>query len=210
MTTETIEFRPSTRHRRAIVWDPPDRLSLDRSSLIAAYREHHGAASRLAYRILGDSADAEDAVHDAFIKLWTASAPFDPSRGSVRGLLLTIARHTSIDVTRKRARRLRTESAYCTDATYVTDGPEHDSERAEDAHRLKDALLALPDEQRRAIELAYFGGLTRSQIAAETAISVGTVKSRMRLGMRKLAFSLSGSRDAPGRSPPRRSATSCL
>jgi RNA polymerase sigma-70 factor (ECF subfamily) len=67
--------------------------------------------------VLRDGPAAEDAVQDAFLKLWTGTAQFDPARGSMRGLLLTIARHTSIDVIRRRARRQRTENTYCTDAT---------------------------------------------------------------------------------------------
>jgi RNA polymerase sigma-70 factor (ECF subfamily) len=72
----------------------------------------------------------------------------------------------------------------------VTDGPERATERAEEARRIRDALLALPGEQRRAIEMAYFAGLTRREIAASGTASVGTVKSRMRLGMKKLASAL--------------------
>ena len=164
-------------------------LELD-DTLLAAYGEHRGSAYALAYRILGDGSAAEDAVQDAFLKLWTGSAQFDPSRGTMRGLLLTIARHTSIDVMRRRARRERTEQTYCTDATYVADGPEHETERAVDARRVREALLALPAEQRGPIELAYFSGLTRREIAAAATLPIGTVKSRMRLGMRKLALAL--------------------
>lgn len=191
MTTATIESAPGPRRssdngavndwRRAVP------SALDPATLTAAYGAHRDAAYRVAYRILGDTSAAEDAVHDAFIKLWTGAAQFDPSRGSMRGLLLTIARHTSIDVIRRRARRRRTESTYCADATYVADGPERATERAEEARHVRDALLALPGEQRLAIEMAYFSGLTRREIAASGTVSVGTVKSRLRLGMKKLA-----------------------
>jgi RNA polymerase sigma-70 factor, ECF subfamily len=164
--------------------------------LAAAYGAHRDAAYRLAYGILRDGQAAEDAVQDAFVKFWTGTAQFDPSRGSMRALLLTIARHTSIDVIRRRTRRQRTENTYCTDATYVTDGPERETERADEARHVRDALRALPYEQRRAIELAYFSGLTRREIAASCTVPVGTVKSRMRLGMRKLAVTLGDRSDA--------------
>jgi RNA polymerase sigma-70 factor (ECF subfamily) len=72
----------------------------------------------------------------------------------------------------------------------VTDGPEHETERADEALRVRDALFLLPAEQRRAIEMAYFSGLTRREIAASGTVPVGTVKSRLRLGMRKLALTL--------------------
>ncbi len=195
MTTATIETAPTLRRVKDVNgWRPAVPVALDPATLVDAYGAHRGAAYRLACRILGDGPAAEDAVQDAFLKLWTGTAQFDPSRGSMRGLLLTITRHTSIDVIRRRARRQRTESTYCTDATYVTDGPARETERADEARHVRDALLALPGEQRRAIELAYFSGLTRREIAASGAVPVGTVKSRMRLGMRKLASMLA---DAP-------------
>jgi RNA polymerase sigma-70 factor (ECF subfamily) len=192
MTTEAIEAAvttPPLKRSRASAGGPAQ-VALDRTTLVAAYGAHRGAAYTLAYRILGDGPAAEDAVQDAFLKLWTGSAQFDPSRGSMRGLLLTIARHTSIDVIRKRANRQRTENAYCTDATYVTDGPEHATERADEARHVRDALRGLPGEQRHTIEMAYFSGLTRREIAASGSVPIGTVKSRMRLGMRKLAVTL--------------------
>ena len=84
----------------------------------------------------------------------------------MRGLLLTIARHTSIDVIRRRVRRQRTESTYCVDATYVTDGPERATECADDARHLRDALVNAARRSAAAIEMAYFAGLTRREIAA--------------------------------------------
>ena len=162
--------------------------------LAAAYVTHRDAAYRAAYRILGDGPAADDAVQDAFLKLWTGSAQFDPARGSMRGLVVTIARHTSIDVIRKRTRRQRTENTYCTDETSVTEGPEHATERADEARHVRAALRALPGEQRRAIEMAYFSGLTRREIAASARVPEGTVKSRMRLGMKKLASTLADRR----------------
>ena len=189
MTTATIETTaPAFGAMRG--WRPAVPAALDPTTLVAAYGAHRGAAYRLAYQILGDGPGAEDAVQDAFLKLWTGAAQFDPSRGSMRGLLLTITRHTSIDGIRRRARRQRTEGTYCADATYVTDGPERETERAEEARHVREALLSLPGEQRRAIEMAYFAGLTRREIAAAGTVPVGTVKSRMRLGMRKLATTL--------------------
>jgi RNA polymerase sigma-70 factor (ECF subfamily) len=163
---------------------------LDRATLVAAYGAHRSAAYLAAYRILGDEPAAEDAVQEAFLKLWTGNAQFDPSRGSMRGLLVTIARHTSLDAIRRRARRQRTENVYCTDETYVTDGPERATEEGDQARDVRTALVALPEAQRRVIEMAYFLGLSRQQIATRMGIPVGTVKSRMRLGMHKMALML--------------------
>ncbi len=196
MTTATIETIPRRVRdtEAASAWRPAVPGALDPTTLVAAYSAHRGAAYRLAYRILGDGPAAEDAVQDAFLKLWIGTAQFDPARGSMRGLLLTITRHMSIDGIRRRARRQRTESTYCTDATYVTDGPERETERADEARHVRDALLALPGEQRLAIEMAYFSGLTRREIAASGEAPIGTVKSRMRLGMKKLALTLADRR----------------
>lgn len=194
MATATIETvsRPSrvAESQAGDRWRPATPVTLDPAALVTAYGAHRAAAYSLVYKVLGDAQAAEDAVQDAFLKLWTGAAQFDPSRGSMRGLLLTIARHTSIDVIRRRARRQQAESAYCVGATYVTDGPEHETERADEARRVRDALLTLPGTQRRAIEMAYFAGLTRREIADSSSVPAGTVKSRMRLGMRKLAVTL--------------------
>jgi RNA polymerase sigma-70 factor, ECF subfamily len=187
-TIETAPVPPRLRDTGAVNgWRP---ATMDPTTLVSAYGTHRGAAYSLAYRMLGDGPAAEDAVQDAFLKLWLGAVQFNPSRGSMRGLLLTITRHTSIDVIRRRARRQRVESTYCTDATYVTDGPEHAAELADEARHVRDALGALPGEQRSAIEMAYFSGITRREIAASGAVPIGTVKSRMRLGMKKLASSL--------------------
>lgn len=196
MTTAAIETRPTpprlSDNGAVSSWRPAVPLAMDPTTLVAAYGAHRGAAYALAYRILGDGPAAEDAVQDAFVKLWTGTAQFDPSRGSMRGLILTITRHASIDVIRKRARRQRIESTYCTDETWTGDGPEQATERAEDARNVRCALRELPKGQRTALEGAYFAGLTRRQIAVEMAIPIGTVKSRMRLGMRTLALTLGG------------------
>ena len=197
MTTTAIEAARTShtpKNSAVTLWPAADPDTLDVTTLVAAYDAHRGAAYSLAHRILGDGPAADDAVQDAFLKLWLGKAQFDPSRGSMRGLVLTIARHTSIDVIRKRTRRERTESTYCADATYVTDGPEGATERADEARQVRHALGTLPGGQRRAIEMAYFSGLTRREIAASSRVPMGTVKSRMRLGMKKLALTLAPER----------------
>jgi RNA polymerase sigma-70 factor, ECF subfamily len=195
MTMATIDASSGRTRRPDAKSTPADGrpsrpAELDAILLRAAYSEHHDAVYRLAYGILRDGPAAEDVVQDAFVKLWIGNAQFDPSRGAMRGLIMTIARHTSIDVIRARTRRLRTENLYCTDATYVTDGPEDATVRADEARQVRDAVHALPTEQRSTVEMAYFGGLTRREIAASSALPIGTVKSRMRLGMRKLRVTL--------------------
>jgi RNA polymerase sigma-70 factor, ECF subfamily len=194
LTTVAIDMTPTPPRLKGSGavnhWRPALPVALDPATLVDAYGSHRAAAYGLAYGILRDGPAAEDAVQDTFIKLWKGNAQFDASRGSMRGLVLTIARHTSIDMIRRRVRRQQTENTYCTDATYVTEGPERAAELADDARHVRDSLGALPVAQRSAIEMAYFAGLTRREIAAAGRVPIGTVKSRMRLGMKKLASSL--------------------
>lgn len=173
--------------------DRPAPASLDATSLSAAYVQHSGAAYRVAYGILGDHPSAEDVVQDAFLKLWTGTAQFDPTRGPVIGLLLTIARNKAIDRMRNVARRQRIEGLCVPEE--VVHGPEGEVERADDARNLRRAILRLPKVQRQVIEMAHFGGLTCREIASEMDVPAGTVKSRMRLGMRKLAITLGSDPD---------------
>ena len=192
-TTATASPNAGARRRGAADGSRLAPAGLDQSTLVAAYGAHRAAAYSLAYGILGDGSAAEDAVQDAFVKLWRGAVQFDPSRGSMRGLLLTITRHTSIDAIRRRTRRKSSERTYSTGLTHVTDGPECTIERSEHARGIRRALAEVPSGQRTVLEMAYFTGLTRAQIAAEMAIPVGTVKSRIRLGLRRLAFTLGDS-----------------
>ena len=200
-TARSPSPRPDLAHARAgVIQEGP--LRLDLSTLTEAYGEHGSAVYGLAYHILRDHPAAEDVAHDTFLKFWTGASQFDPTRGPMRGLLLTMVRHKAIDWMRRVARCQRSESAYCASETFVSDGPEQATERGEDARVLRSALMTLPFEQRRVIEMAYFGDLTFHQIAGEMRVPIGTVKSRMRLGMRKLALTLGDGRwgqDAPVR-----------
>ena len=140
----------------------------DPQALEAIFDRHSNTAFSLAYRMCGRQAMAEDIVQEAFIALWRTAGTYDPSRASVRSWLLSIVRHRAIDEFRRNLRS---------------------SLDVSDEH-IRGALLALPDEQRRVIELAYFGGFTHTQIARMLELSVGTVKGRMRLGLTKLRVSL--------------------
>ncbi len=162
-------------------------------ALGALYDRHRRAALSVALRILEDPCVAEDAVHDAFLAAWRRSETFDQARGSVRGWLLAIVRNAAID--RRRGRFVHTEL----DASLARGDVHPDAGTDEtfasvtarmEAERVREALHDLPDEQREAIELAYFGGLTHQEIAQRTGAALGTVKGRLRLGLHKLRASL--------------------
>lgn len=182
----TSEVTPQSGRARATA----SAVRLDPAALAAAYAEHAGAIYGIALRMIGDRAAAEDVVQNAFLKLWTATAQFDPARGPVLGLLVTIARHKAIDGMRRVARRRRSEELYCREPEAHDDDPAVTLERAQDARDVRSALLALPYEQRRVIELMYFRDLTCRQIACEIIVPIGTVKSRMRLALSKLGATL--------------------
>jgi RNA polymerase sigma-70 factor, ECF subfamily len=183
----------------------PDRALVERMmggderALAEVYDRHGGPAYALALAIVGERADAEEVVADAFGQAWRTAAQFDPSRGSVGAWLATITRTRALDLLRTRRRRARAlERAAWADADGLAaplgmaDAPDRGVQR-QDARRLVTRSLAeLPEPQRRVIELAYLGGLTQTEIAAELREPLGTVKTRMRAGMEKLRGSLAG------------------
>lgn len=159
----------------------------DHPALLALYDRYGRMAYGLAYRILGEAGAAEEAVQDAYLRVWRRAATFDPSRGGVRSWLLTIVHHCAIDLLRRRA-----------GAPPVVAGLDEVAERQAvpdawsdvagrlDREQVRAAVAALPVDQRRAIELAFFDGLTHREIAERDGLPLGTVKGRMRLGLRRL------------------------
>jgi RNA polymerase sigma-70 factor, ECF subfamily len=169
------------------------------------YDRYNRLAIAVAYRVLGDRNAAEDTVHDAFLSVWRRVDSFDPSRGSARGWLLTIVRNAAVD--RRRGRHAHSRQDSPLDAVsfrLATDGEETFALVAASvaATRVRDALVLLPSEQREAIELAYFGGLTHQEIAERTGAALGTVKGRMRLGLHKLRAALSDMLPPDAPAPP--------
>jgi RNA polymerase sigma-70 factor (ECF subfamily) len=170
------------------------------------YDRHGSTAYALALAIVREAADAEEVVADAFGQAWRTAAQFDPSRGSVGAWLATITRTRALDLVRARGRRAR---AYARAAGADSDGlatplaaageaPDRQVERKEAQRLVKRSLADLPEPQRRVIELAYFGGLTHSEIAAELREPLGTIKTRMRAGMEKLRGTLTQLRSGEG------------
>jgi RNA polymerase sigma-70 factor (ECF subfamily) len=156
------------------------------------HERHEAAAFSLAYRVSGNRATAEEAVQDAFMNLWRSGARYDPARGSVRTWLLGIVQRRAIDALRRSGKHAsRRASDEGLDGWLAA--KERTDEQAEaraDAATVRTALDSLPADQRRAVELTYYGGCSQSEIAALTAVPLGTVKGRMRLALKKLRAEL--------------------
>lgn len=145
----------------------------------------------LAYRILGDGGAAEDAVQEAFLTIWNQAERLDSSRGRVESLLMTVVHRRSIDLLR--SRRGRGARLQPLDFDAVDERASAVLEAVSDQLTLdavRVALEGLAPEQREAIELAYFEGLTQVEIAEATSVPLGTVKSRLRLGLGRLRTTL--------------------
>ena len=162
----------------------------DDAALLALYDRYNRQAFGLAFRILGDAANAEEVVQDAFLSLWRNAKSFDTARGGVRTWLLTIVHNRSID--RIRAARSRATGVDLEVADYagMTTDPWDEVTDRLDGAQVRSAVADLPPDQRAAIEMAYFQGFTHHEIADRTGIPLGTIKGRLRLGLRKLATSL--------------------
>ena len=143
----------------------------------------------LACRMLGPGSDAEDVLQEVMLQAWNRAAAFDPGKGNARVWLVVMTRNRCLDKLRRRGTRRDHEVAGLDAVAEPADGESSAFETMETAEArtvVRKALAALPDEQRRTLEIAYFEGLSQSEIAARTGEPLGTVKTRMRLGMMKL------------------------
>jgi RNA polymerase sigma-70 factor (ECF subfamily) len=166
----------------------------DADAFEVVLERHADAAFSLAYRICGSRTTAEDVAQEAFLSMWRSGARYDRARGSVRTWTLGIVHHRAIDLLRRSGahERRRAEEEGVDDrieAPVRTDAQAIDNAAS---HAIRDAMGELPAEQRRVIELAYFGGFTHIEIASMLDTPVGTVKGRMRLGLHKLRAHLHG------------------
>lgn len=167
----------------------------DRDAFTQLYDRFSGPLYGTALRILRDSAEAQDVVHDAFVTLWEKAATFEAARGSAFSWAVTLVRNRAIDRVRMRRRRaeLLAESAPADlglDGDFGSPSGIEAATGADDAHAVRAAVATLPREQQRALELAFFGGLTQEQIAEKLSEPLGTVKARIRRGLIKLRDSL--------------------
>ena len=172
----------------------------DGSALAALYDRYGRASYALARRILTDGELAKDVVQEVFLTVWRDAAKFDAQRGGFSTWLLTMTHHKAVDSVRKEENlRKRRSPADVLEFTESTD-PKVDDEvwgllRRD---RVRTALAALPDAQREALGLAYFGGYTQREIAKLTDTPLGTVKTRMLAGMKRMRDALAGPLDEPG------------
>lgn len=156
----------------------------DESALLALYRLYANPAYSLIYRIVRDETVAEEVLQDTFFRLWCLPHSYDPDKGALLSWLFTVARNLALDRRRKESRRpLAFVSEFRDARNDDFAGPDAALEKR---YTVIEALRQLPKEQRIALELAYFEGLTHTELADRLREPVGTVKTRIRLGMRKL------------------------
>jgi len=162
----------------------------DEAALSELYDRYQAAMYGLAMRITNDAALAQDAVQEAFVGVWRNAARYAEAKASVRTWMLSIAHHRAIDIVRRR--HTVSPLPEIEDASEALTVPDvwPEVERASDAAAVRSAMATLPDAQRQAIELAYFSGLTQTEIAERSAVPLGTVKSRTRLGLAALRRAL--------------------
>jgi RNA polymerase sigma-70 factor (ECF subfamily) len=160
----------------------------DADAFAVVYARHASSAFSLAYRMLGSRAAAEDVTQEAFLSAWRSGARYDRGRGSVRTWLLGIVHNRAIDAMRRGKVRDFPRADDEAAAERLESGERTDVEvaRRQEAETIRAAIETLPSEQSRVIELAYFGGFTHTEIAEMIKAPVGTVKGRMRLGLKKL------------------------
>ena len=179
-------------------WPANERLAASLVAQVAVGDERalaklYDSTSRMVYglclRVVKDPTAAEDITLETYLQLWRTAGSYDPARGSVTAWLLTVVRSRSIDWLRARKARRADLEQNLDDVFSLKDhrpSPEHASIEASRTRVIREAMAGLPDDQRRAIELTYFSGLSHSEIAVHTGLPLGTVKTRIRLGMMRL------------------------
>jgi len=162
----------------------------EESALAALYDRYSGLVFAEAIRILRDNGAAEEILQDIFYQVWRTAEKFDPARGSLPGWLMVVARNRAISRLRRRSGRIDEELD--PNAVSVSINLENAASQNQIIGRLKSVMSGMPDSQRQAIELAFFEGLTHSEIAAKTGEPLGTIKTRIRSALEVLRRSVTG------------------
>ena len=180
------------------ITEPAHEWATKLATLETLYEGHHRVAIGLAYGILGNRSDAEEAVQEAFLSVWRALATFDPRAGSIRTWLLSVVRHRAIDVLR--ARRRRPECVLEEHESPIDPGAVDSAAIASaDREYVLGLIAGLPAAQWEVLELAYFAGLSHTEIAERLGLPVGTVKGRIRLALDRLRVETHGTAEVNDR-----------
>jgi RNA polymerase sigma-70 factor, ECF subfamily len=179
------------RGRRYLILADEDLISLveaaDAEAFATLYDRHSRAAFSLAYRMMGERQASEDLAQDAFLKVWRGASSYRADRGSVRTWILSIVHNRGIDQIRSQASRRRTQEKI--EASAPRSQPSEafaETLRNSQRDQVREALDTLPPEQLKILELAYFSGYTHVEISDLLRLPLGTVKGRMRLGLKKI------------------------
>jgi len=165
----------------------------DERSLTELYDHTRHIVYGLVLRMLREQSAAEDITQEIYIQIWRKAAAFDPARGSALGWIIAVSRRRALDKLRSSKGHLSRDSGSLELDTLLSPdpGPERNSSVSERAHLVRRSLSQLAPDQRRVIEMAFFDGLTQTEIADRTAIPLGTIKTRIRSGVRRLRDQLS-------------------
>ncbi len=164
----------------------------DSAAFAVVYERHCDAAFSLAFRMCGKQGVAEDVVQEAFLSLWRSGSRYDHTRGSLRTWVLGIVHNRAIDALRRGViqDRGRISDEGIEERVEAPERTDVEVGRRDEAREIRAALEELPPDQSRVIELAYYGGFTHSEIASMLDTPVGTIKGRMRLGLKKMRSQL--------------------
>lgn len=154
----------------------------DQSAVAQLYDRYSSVVYAVALRVLGDTGAAEDVLQEVFLQLWRNPAAFDAARGTLGSWLAVIARHRAIDFLRKRKPETDLEDVIVS----VSPDLAREADRSRVAEEVRGVIGAMPPPQRSALEMAYFEGLSHSEIAGKTGEPLGTIKTRIRTGLMTL------------------------